>query len=62
MSDKEQTSKPSVVDELKLLNNQVRAKIVSDALRKGLIGALTGAAFSFVIFKSNFHTLLFPFF
>ena len=47
------TNNPSVVDDLKLLNNQVRAKIVSDALKKGIIGTLTGAALSFVIFKSK---------
>lgn len=42
---------PSVADDLRNLNNQIRAKIVSDALKKGGIGALTGAAFSFLIFK-----------
>ena len=41
----------SVADDLRNLNNQVRAKIVSDALKKGAIGAMTGAAFSFLIFK-----------
>ena len=41
----------SIADELRNLNNQIRAKIVSDALKKGAIGAMTGAAFSFLIFK-----------
>lgn len=40
-----------IADELRNLNNQLRAKIVSDALKKGTIGALTGAAFSFLLFK-----------
>lgn len=42
---------PSVADSLRTLNNQVRAKIVSDSIKKGLIGAATGAAFSFTIFR-----------
>ena len=42
---------PSIADDLRNLNNQLRAKIVSDALRKSAIGAAAGAAFSFIIFK-----------
>lgn len=45
---------PSIAEDLKNLNNQIRAKIVSDALKKGGIGALTGAAFSFLIFRSKY--------
>ena len=44
----------SVAADLKNLNNQIRAKIVSDALKKGVIGALTGAAFSFLVFKRKY--------
>ena len=48
----------SVADDLRNLNNQLRAKIVSDALKKGAIGAVTGAAFSFLIFKrKQYHHL-----
>lgn len=42
---------PSIADDLRNLNNQIRAKIVSDALKKGFLGAITGAAFSFLIFR-----------
>ena len=57
------TTNPSVAvaDDLRNLNNQIRAKIVSDALKKGGIGALTGAAFSFLIFKRkllNFYLII----
>ena len=41
----------SVAEDLRTLNNQIRAKIVSDALKKGAIGAISGAAFSFLIFR-----------
>lgn len=41
----------SIADELRNLNNQIRAKIVSDALKKGAVGAMTGAALSFLIFR-----------
>lgn len=44
---------PSVADDLRNLNNQMRAKIVSDALKKGAIGAMSGAAFSLLIFRRN---------
>jgi hypothetical protein len=47
----------SVADDLRNLNNQIRAKIVSDALKKGGIGVLTGAAFSFLIFKRKLNIL-----
>lgn len=46
-------SSSSVVDDLKNLNNQIRAKIVSDSIKKGAIGAISGAAFSFLIFRRN---------
>lgn len=46
----------SIADELRNLNNQIRAKIVSDALKKCVIGAMTGAAFSFLIFRSKQHS------
>lgn len=41
----------SVVNDLKNLNNQMRAKIVSDALKKATVGAMSGAAFSLLIFR-----------
>ena len=40
-----------MAEDLRTLNNQIRAKIVSDALKKGAIGAISGAAFSFLIFR-----------
>lgn len=49
----EQPKSSTVADNLKSLNNQIRAKIVSDALKKGSIGAVTGAALSFLIFRRN---------
>lgn len=41
----------SVADDLSNLKNQLRAKIVSDTLKKGAIGVLVGTAFSLLIFK-----------
>lgn len=41
----------SVADDLRNLKNQLRAKIVSDTLKKGAIGVLVGTAFSLLIFK-----------
>ena len=45
------SSSLSVADDLRNLNNQLRAKIVSDTLKKGAIGVLVGTAFSLLIFK-----------
>lgn len=50
----------TVADNLKKINNQIRAKIVSDALKKSAIGAVAGAAFSFLIFRrKQYPTLLY---
>lgn len=51
-------STKSVAEELKNLNNQIRAKIISDALKMGGIGVLTGAAFSFLIFRRTWEPIL----
>lgn len=54
---KNKNNPPSVVDDLRNLDNQLRAQIVSNAVKKGLIGAATGTAFSLLIFRSKFTNI-----
>lgn len=44
----------NVAAELKSLNNEIRAKIVSDALKASAIGASTGLALSFLLFRRTY--------
>lgn len=59
MSTETEESSHGVAGDLRNLNNQVRAKIVSDALKNATIGAISGAALSFLIFRRK-HPFIMP--